>query len=482
MKENELKAVIYVRVSTDEQAKEGYSIGSQKEKAIKFIESQGWDLVDIYLDDGYSAKNLDRPDMKRLMEEAKTGKFDVVVFYKLDRLVRSVSSLHTLLTIFDDNGVKIKSVTEVFDTTSALGRFFLTLVAAMAEWERETISERVSLNMEKKARDGERNGGEAPFGYEYIDKKLVIKEDEAILIREMFRLYNSGKGLRAIVLYLKQFNVSKDIRTVSRMLENPVYCGKVRWGNNSKKQETIITESENIPEIISEETFQVAQKFRKQRAIEGKKATSPYPFSGVLRCARCGSALSGYYKKARGTKHYICINKKNKGTCDLPMFTERALAKEFMDKLSTDNPENFINSIEVDVNNQDETRDRALIIADIEKQLAKIKTRKNNWAILFGDGDMLREEYLELKADANKEEQLLREQLKELSDQKVSIDPSLVVEMAKSIPAMWDSVSEFDRKNFIYELFDQIIVDVPSSYYRAPGKTPSVNITGFNLR
>ncbi|MDQ0246495.1 site-specific DNA recombinase [Bacillus fengqiuensis] len=472
-----MKAAIYVRVSTDEQAKEGYSIASQQEKAIKFIESQDWDLVDIYVDDGYSAKDLNRPAIKKIMQEAKTEKFDVVVFYKLDRLVRSVASLHTLLQLFDDTGVKIKSVTEVFDTTSAMGRFFLTLVAAMAQWERETISERVSENMAKKARGGERNGGEAPFGYLYIDKKLEIHEEEAILVREMFRLYNSGKGLRAIALYLKQFNVAKDIRTISRMLENPIYCGKVRWGNNSKKLETIITESENIPAIVSEETFNQAQQFRKERTIQGKKATSPFPFSGVLRCARCGASLSGYTKKARGTKHYICINKKNKGTCDLPMFTEKALTKEFMDNLSIDNPKGFLNSLKVDVVDQDDNHNSALLIAEIEKKLDKIKKRKLNWGMLVGDEAMPREQYVELMDGAYEEEQILREQLKELSHQKTSLNPSLILEMAQSIPTLWDTVSEFDRKIFIKELFEKIVVDVPRDYYRAPGKSPSVIIT-----
>lgn len=145
------RAVDYTRVSTDEQAREGYSINSQRDYNLKFIESQNWDLVDSYVDDGYSAKDLIRPNMQRLINDAKARKFDVVVFYKLDRLVRSVSDLDKLLKIFDANNIGIRSVTEPFDTTTAIGRFLITLVAAIAQWERETISERVVVNMTKKA-------------------------------------------------------------------------------------------------------------------------------------------------------------------------------------------------------------------------------------------------------------------------------------------------------------------------------------------
>lgn len=153
------RAVDYDRVSTFEQATEGYSIASQSESNKKFIESQNWELIDRYVDDGYSAKNLNRPEMQRLIEDAQAKKFDVVVFYKLDRLVRSVSDLDKLLKIFDANNIAIRSVTEPFDTTTAMGRFLIILVAAIAQWERETISERVSLNILQKTKSGEWKGG-----------------------------------------------------------------------------------------------------------------------------------------------------------------------------------------------------------------------------------------------------------------------------------------------------------------------------------
>jgi site-specific DNA recombinase len=164
-----MRAVAYLRVSTEEQASEGFSLVAQEERCKSFIKSQGWDLVkEPYIDDGYSAKNLERPAIQQLINDLKNNEFDVIVVYRLDRLVRSVLDLHHLLQLFDKHQVAFKSVTEVFDTTTAMGRFFITLVAAMAQWERENLAERVLMGMERRALEGKRNGGNAPYGYRMV--------------------------------------------------------------------------------------------------------------------------------------------------------------------------------------------------------------------------------------------------------------------------------------------------------------------------
>lgn len=475
-----MRVALYIRVSTDEQAREGYSIESQKDSVVNFVKSQSWEIYDFYIDDGYSAKDLKRPAMQRLIEDTKERKFDVVVFYKLDRLVRSVGDLDKLLKLFDKHDIAIRSVTEPFDTTTAMGRFLITLVAAIAQWERETISERVIINMTKKATLGERNGGKAPFGYNLKDGKLVTNEKEARLVKEMFKMYINGKGIRSIALYLNQFGVNKDIRTISRMLENPVYCGKLRWGKNSKMNE-IISDNVTHPPIVDIETFEKAQILRKHRAQEGKKATSPYPFSGVLRCARCGSALSGYYKKARGSKHYICIAKKNKGTCDLPMFTELALTQVFLESLSPSDSNKFLNLIR-NVEIQTENEDHTVLITELEKELAAIKTRKRNWLLALGNGTITQEEYKEMTAEDSKREALIKEQLEQLNKKAVTLDLESVLSIAQNIPALWETANDYEKKSFINELFETIVVDVPNDYYRGRGKTPSVIIKEVHLR
>ncbi|USK40141.1 recombinase family protein [Cytobacillus firmus] len=476
-----MKAAVYARVSTDEQFREGYSIDSQKENIINFIKSQSWDVYDIYTEEGYSAKNLNRPAMQRLIKDVKDRKFDVVVFYKLDRLVRSVSDLDKLLQLFDANKIAIRSVTEPFDTTTAMGRFLITLVAAIAQWERETISERVVINMTKKANMGERNGGKAPFGYNLKDGLLEVNPEEARFVKEIFRMYTSGKGMRSITLYLNQFGISKDIRTIGRMIENPVYAGKLRWANNSK-MDAIVSEDITHTPIIDLEVFEAAQNMRIIRATDGKKATSPFHFSGVLKCARCGSSLSGYYKKARKSKHYVCIAKKNKGTCDLPMFTESALTNEFINNISPDDPEKFFRlTKDFDFNTPEET-DQNDLIKELENSLAAIKTRKKNWLMALGNGVITQDEYISMTHEDTKKEELLKEQLKEISHDQVSLDKETILQLLKSISQLWITATDFEKKSFINDLFSSIIVDVPQSYTRGRGKTPSVIIDEVKLR
>lgn len=473
-----MRVAIYVRVSTDEQAKEGYSLGAQKEKLEAFCFSQGWEIKKIYIEEGQSAKDTNRPQLKIMMSELEL--FDVVLVYKLDRLSRSVADINELLQTFEKNSVSFKSATEPYDTTSAQGKLLINIFASLAQFEREQLAERVQMGMSKKASLGERNGGKAPFGYKLHEGKLIINEDEARFIRDIFRLYTSGKGMRAVTLYLNQFGINKDIRTVGRMLENPVYSGKLRWGNNSKL-DVIVSDDIIHPPIIDQELFDEVQQLRNQRFQEGKKATSPYPFSGVLRCGRCGSSLSGYYKKARGTKHYICIAKKNKGTCDLPMFTEKALTKEFLENLSTDDPNHFFSLTSDFKLDSPVIEDQTQLLKDLEKELLVIKSRKKNWLNALGNGVISQEEYLTMTQEDTSKEKILRGQLEDLPIGNVTTDRESILKLLENISDLWNTATNYEKKGFINDLFKKIVVDVPLDYSRGPGRTPSVIIKEFNL-
>lgn len=201
------RTALYIRVSTQEQAQEGYSIGEQKERLIAYCKAHDWSIADIYVDGGYSGGNLKRPAIQKLMSE--TSKFDVVLVYKLDRLSRSQrDTLYLIEEIFLKNNIDFVSMQESFDTSSPFGRAMIGLLAVFAQLEREQIKERTQMGRMARAKKGLFHGGcNIPIGYDYQDGKLIINPYEAEQVREIFDLYMSGKSLSTIAKIMRQKNM-----------------------------------------------------------------------------------------------------------------------------------------------------------------------------------------------------------------------------------------------------------------------------------
>ena len=163
------KVAIYVRVSSLHQAIEGYSIGQQQDALTKYCEAMNWAIYDVYTDAGFSGGKIDRPAMEKLITDAKMGKFDTVLVYKLDRLSRSVQDTLSLVRdIFNENNIGFVSLQENIDTSTAMGNLFLTLLSAIAEFEREHIKERMQMGRYGRAKSGKsmmRNL--TSYGYRY---------------------------------------------------------------------------------------------------------------------------------------------------------------------------------------------------------------------------------------------------------------------------------------------------------------------------
>jgi site-specific DNA recombinase len=188
-----MRAAGYVRVSTDEQAREGCSLENQEARIRHYAESQEWDLVEMYREEGFSGKTTDRPQLQRLLEAVKARELDVVLVYRVDRLTRKQKDLwHLLEDVFEKHGVGFKSVVEPFDTTTAQGKAFLGMLAVFAQLERDTIAERTKDALANKIANGE-NVGAPAYGYRVEDGKLVPVAEEQEVLALVRQLRSSKK-------------------------------------------------------------------------------------------------------------------------------------------------------------------------------------------------------------------------------------------------------------------------------------------------
>ncbi len=190
-------SVGYVRVSTDEQARDGVSLDAQEARLRAFAMATGRELVEVVVDDGQSAKSLQRPGMARILDGIRSGRIGAVVALKLDRLTRSVGDLADLLKLFDRKDVALVSVTENFDTSTAIGRMFLQMTGVISQWEREAIGERTAFALEHKRRNRQAYG-RTPFGYRRDGDALVEDPQQQAALAEARRMADAGETLGAI--------------------------------------------------------------------------------------------------------------------------------------------------------------------------------------------------------------------------------------------------------------------------------------------
>jgi site-specific DNA recombinase len=255
MKASSVKSVrcaIYTRVSTEHGLDQEFnSLDAQYDAASAYIKSQahaGWTLIRSRYDDGgYSGGSTDRPDLQRLLEDIRARKIDVIVVYKVDRLTRSLADFAKLVELFDAHGVSFVSVTQQFNTTTSMGRLTLNVLLSFAQFEREVTSERIRDKIAASKRKGLWVGGTLPLGYEMKEGKIAIVEEEAELVRSIFRRYLELGSVNELLRDLKERNIRTKTRRLSTgatrggipfgrgalyyLLSNHFYTGEVKYKN-----------------------------------------------------------------------------------------------------------------------------------------------------------------------------------------------------------------------------------------------------------
>ena len=314
---------LYLRVSTQEQAAEGYSIDEQAERLKNYCKAMGWLDTKLYIDAGCSGGDLNRPSLQDLIQDIKAAQIEKVVVYKLDRLSRSQKdTLNLIEDIFLKNNVDFISINENFDTSTPFGRAMIGILAVFAQLEREQIKERVTMGREGRAKNGKYHGGKyAPVGYDYIDGELVVNDFEKLQIYEIYKRFLNGQTINMIIKDFDELGYSHkygkwNYKNIKSVLSNPVYIGKVTFDGQ-------IYDGTHAP-IIDAELFSETKSILDARAEANadKRITNHSHttyFGGFIYCKQCGARYgvnNQQYKtedgQIKGQKYYACYSRRKR--------------------------------------------------------------------------------------------------------------------------------------------------------------------------
>ena len=310
MSDEKKKCGLYMRVSTEDQAREGFSLPEQRERLETFCKFKGYEIVDYYEDAGISAKTGNyRPEFERLKNDIKAKKINTIVALKLDRITRSIYDWENLMTFLDENGAYLDCVNDEINTTSANGKMISRLLMSVSQNEIERTSERTKVGLAGAIKCGH-IPHIAPLGYKHEDKKLVIDYSTKDIVVRIFDLYYNGYSYQKIS---NLFNNEKVLgkgnwrdSTIVTILENEIYKGDFVHGKRTKHP----TYYENVVEpIVSKEMWEDCQ-VQKKKNSRSYKRTLTYLYLQKLKCPRCGRILGGKAttKKNGSTYFYYYCN------------------------------------------------------------------------------------------------------------------------------------------------------------------------------
>ncbi len=286
-----IHCAIYTRKSSEEGLEQDFnSLDAQREAGEAYIKSQkheGWEMIPTkYNDGGYSGGNMDRPALKSVLADIEAGKIDIVVVYKVDRLSRALSDFAKMVEVFDKHNVSFVSVTQAFNTTTSMGRLTLNVLLSFAQFEREVTGERIRDKFAASKKKGIFMGGPLPIGYDVKDRKLLINEPEAEIVRYIYKRYLERAKHETLPQLLRELKskgyknkswISKkgnqvtgkefDLKQLHRILSNPIYCGKIRHKDK-------IYEGEHESIIHQDIWDQVQEKITKHIYVRNKDAQS----------------------------------------------------------------------------------------------------------------------------------------------------------------------------------------------------------------
>lgn len=494
---------IYCRVSTDEQAEFGYSIDEQKRLLEEWCKANDYIIYKCYSDRGISGKNIkDRPALKELLSDAKEGKFDMVISWKINRVSRKLEDVLKIVSLLEKNNITFKSYSEPFETDTPAGRMQFQMMALIGEFERGTIAQNVKMGMIAKAKSGNWCGGRV-LGYDLVPNnspeeekkgknKLEINEKEAEIVRFIFNEYSKGKGYKAITNQINKLGYKTkkgnnfSVGSIRDILTNPVYIGEIRYNvrqNWSEKRRRNINPNPirvkgKHEAIIDRELWDKVQlileskKGKPSRIYDGE-----YPLTGILRCPKCGAGMvisRTTNTLADGTKkriaYYCCGNWKNKGTSVCNSNTIRVdKANEYVFKKIEElvSNEAMIKAVVKNINKErkDKVKPAKRLLGDIDKELEKLDKRKRKIFEAYEDDILTKEEFQTRKNELNEKIRILEEEKKPLLNTiSEQVSEEIQYEFIKDIlmnfsKILNSSVSREQQKKLLHMIISEITMN-----------------------
>ena len=313
--DNERKvAGVYIRVSTEDQAREGFSLGEQEEKLLQLCKFKELEVYNVYKDAGISAKDMEhRPQFQEMLKDMKGGKLNYIVAYKLDRITRSVRDLEELISVLEQYNCFLLCDRDDVNTSTANGRFFVRMLTVLSQLEIEIVSERTKFGLNGAIKSGH-IPGQRPFGYKSAeDKRMVIDNATRPYVEKIFDMYLEGKSFQQIANYFKENNIYpkknwKDT-TIQKIIDNKIYMGDYEQYKRIGKQENLepIVYMNVVEPIISRAKWEECQR-QKERNQRTYTRDRIYTFFQKLKCPNCSRIMK--CKGSGGTKrkymYYTC--------------------------------------------------------------------------------------------------------------------------------------------------------------------------------
>jgi len=436
------RAALYIRVSTEEQAMHGLSLSAQRETLTRYVQKNELRLVDIYADEGVTArkKYRNRIQFMRMLKDVQEDKIDLILFIKLDRWFRNIADYYEVQKILDAHNVRWIATEEDYDTTTANGRLHLNIKLSIAQDESDRTSERIKFVFDSKVKRGEVISGKVPLGYRIAEKRLCLDENTAPVVRDIFDRYLILRSMRSLRQYMMdQHGLVYCYSGIRSLLSNERYIGRAHG------------QDDFCPPLIDANIFSQVQQLMSERAQRNShlKASQVYLFTGLVYCAECGNRLSAhtvsqkyiYYRCTRYEKLHLCNHKKRTSELVLEDWLLHNLLPQFA-------------QYNLDLETRATQPQKKIDEAKIKNKMEKLKDLYLNDLI---DRDVYERDYT-----------ALRDELRAASDVIATLPQPVDLDELANTLSLYSELSKQHKKEFWTRVIGKIIITNGDHFFVTP--------------